>query len=181
MASVFKRRRRLPIPEGATLKNFRSTPVAEWTDTRGNRQRAPLADDGGAIMAEAEHYTVKYFDHEGKRRTKGTRIADMDGAKQYAAELEKRASLRREGIIDARQERLSTEGRRGLAEQLADFQAKMAAAGRDPKHVTTTVNYIRKVAKAAGFDTLSSITTDGVTPTLKTLASDIRRGRFKPT
>jgi len=162
MATVFKRRRRKPIPSGATMKTYQGKRVAEWVDGRGDRQRAPLSDDGQAVMVEAEYYSVEYSDHTGQRKRKGTRIADKDAARQYANELEKRAHLRRTGYIDARQEKLATEGRRTVAEALADFRAKMEAAGRDPKHVSSTIDYIEKVCGAADFGTIGAITADGV-------------------
>jgi len=49
-----------------------------------------------------------------------------------------------------------------LAEALADFRAKMAAAGRDPKHVSSTIDYIEKVCSAADFGIIGAITADGV-------------------
>ena len=70
--------------------------------------------------------------------------------------------MRRTGYIDARQEKLATEGRRTVAEALADFRAKMAAAGRDPKHVSSTIDYIEKVCSAADFGIIGAITADGV-------------------
>ena len=74
MATIFKRHRRRPIPDGAAVKMFRGKRVAEWTDGRGHRQRAILSEDGKAVMLEAEFYSVEYFDHEGRRRRKATRI-----------------------------------------------------------------------------------------------------------
>lgn len=162
MATVYKRARRKPIPDGAKLRTFRGKQVAEWTDGRGEKQRAPLSEDGAAVLLESQFYTVEYFDHEGRRRRKGTRIADKDAARQYGNELEKAADQRRKGLIDPRQERLATEGRRSLAETLGDYKAKMQAAGRDSKHVATTASYIRTIAEAAGFAKLADITADGV-------------------
>ncbi len=162
MATVFKRRRRRPIPPGATLKTFRGKQVAEWTDGRGDKQRASLAEDGQAVMVEAEYYSVEYFDQNGERKREATRIADKDAARQYANELEKQTDLRRKGYIDARQEKLTTEGRRTVAEALADFRAKMTAAGRDSQHVTTTIGYIEKVSEAADFGTIGDIAADPV-------------------
>ncbi len=71
MATIYKRVRRKPIPKGAKLWTFRGKQVAEWTDGRGEKQRAPVSEDGAAVLLESQLYTVEYFDHEGRRRRKG--------------------------------------------------------------------------------------------------------------
>ncbi len=162
MATVYKRNRRKPIPDGATLKTFRGKAVAEWVDGRGDKQRAPLTEDGQAVMIEAKHYTIEYFDHEGQRHRVGTKIADKDEALRAANDLETKADHRRRGYIDARQEKLTNEGRRPLSEALAAFRSKMVAAGRCEQHIDGTCGFITSVSEAAGFDTISAITADGV-------------------
>ncbi len=162
MATVFKRTRRKPIPEGAVLKTHRKRRVAEWIDGRGKQRRAPLAEDGEAILQTAAHYTIEYSDENGDRHRVGTKISDKDGAKQYAAELERKARLRKVGVIDTRQENLASEGKRPLEEHLDAFEAKMRSAGRDEKHIESTTGYIRKIAAAAGIEAVGDITADAV-------------------
>ena len=161
MATIYKRRRRKPIPEGAETISRSGKQFAVWT-SRGRRQRAPLSDDGGAIIVEPDTYTVEWFDHEGKRRRKGTRIGDKDAAQRLANHLETQAAKRREGLIDASQERFAQEGRRTIGQHLTDYEAKMKAANREPKYVATTISYIRTIAEAAGFAAIGHITADGV-------------------
>jgi len=158
VASVYKRARRKPIPDGATLRTFRGRQVAEWTDGRGEKQRAPLSEDGQAMMVQAKFYTIAYFDHEGKRRRKGTRIADKDAARQYGNELEKGADQRRKGLIDPRQERLATEGRRSLAEHLTDFRAHLEDKQNTPRHVRVTCRHIEWIADNCGAEHVADLT-----------------------
>jgi len=174
MASVFKRRRRKPIPEGATLKTFRGNPVAEWTDGRGQRQRAPLADDGKAIMQEAEFYCVEYFDHEGQRRRKGTRIADHDAAKQYANHLEAQAHNRRQGLLDPADERFLLEGQRPLAKHLAGFKAALEARGNTAKHAHETFTQATKLSEQAGAEFPRDLTASAVQEALRRMRDDGR-------
>jgi len=141
---------------------FRKKPCAVWRDGRGQKQRAPLSDDGEAIVVEAKYYTIEYFNHEGRRERVGTKIADRDAARQLANGLEAKAEQRRRGYIDARQERLIAEGRRTLDAHLTDYEAHLNAANRSAKHVRSTVSFIREVAKAGGFVTLADISADAV-------------------
>jgi len=173
VASIYKRTRRKPVPDGTTLKTFRGKQVAEWIDGRGDKQRASVSKDGKTVMVEAAFYTVEWFDHEGRRRRRGTRIVDKDAARQYANELEKQADQRRKGLIDARQERLAAESQRFLAEPLADFEAKMRAAGGSADHVKRTVRFVQTIAEVADFDTIGHITADGV----NAYASDLSKRR----
>ena len=149
MASIFKRREQRPIPEGAELVAYRGKPYAVWTNAQtGRTQRAPLSKDGRRVVAEAEFYTILYFDHTGKRRKKGTRYPDKDAAQQYANMLEKDAEDRRKGIIDSRQERLSLEGRRPLLEHLADFRQYLADKGNTEQHVAQTARQVQVIIDA---------------------------------
>ncbi len=162
MATVFKRTRRKPIPEGAVLKTYRKRQVAEWMDGRGKQRRAPLTEDGEAILQMASHYTIEYSDENGERLRVATKISDKDGAKQYATELERKARLRKVGVIDTRQENMASEGKRPLEEHLDAFEAKMRSAGRDEKHIESTTRYIQKIAEATGIEAVGDITADAV-------------------
>ena len=173
MASVYKRKRRQQIPENAEIVTFRRKPCVAWRDGRGRRQRAPLSEDGQAIVVEAKYYTIEYFDHEGQRRREGTRIADKDAARQLANKLEVEAEQRRRGLVDARQERLAVEGRRSLESHLTNFKAKMETADCSADHVSRTARFVRTIAEAAGFATIGDITADGV----NTFASELRQRR----
>ena len=124
MASVYKRRRRKPIPNGAEIVRRKGQQVAVWTNLRtGRKQRAPVSEDGTAIVITADTYTVEWFDHERRRRRKGTRIADKDAALQLANKLETDAMRRREGLVDAQTERHKQESCRPLSEHIDDSRA----------------------------------------------------------
>jgi len=69
---------------------------------------------------------------------------------------------RRRGIIDPRQEKTAAEGRRPLAEHLADYEAHLRAANRSGKHVKNTINFIREVANAGSFTKLAHVSADAV-------------------
>ena len=170
MASIYKRREWRPIPEGAEVVTYRGRRYAKWMNAKTDTmQRAQLNEEGTRVIREAEFYTIEYYDHDGQRVRKGTRCADKDAAQQLANELETRAMMRREGLIDPAVERIATEGRRSLQEHVADFRATMEAAGRDAKHVETTMGYIGRVIDIAHWQTAGDIAADAV----NTYAADL--------
>jgi hypothetical protein len=143
MATIYRRKRRKPIPDGADTITRKGQRFAVWTDAKtGRKHKAPLSDDGAAILLELSGYTIQWFDHNGRRRKKAVRCGDLDTARQIAADLERKAAKRREGLIDATQERFAQEGRRPPGEHLADFARFLADKANTPKHVTMTRQHI---------------------------------------
>ena len=162
MATVYKRSRRKPIPEGAEIITRKGKKSAVWTNRKtGRKQRAEVSDDGEAVVIVAKGYTVEWFDHEGKRRRLNGG-PDKDAADALGAKMEAEEMQRRRGLIDPRQEQLAGEGRRPIAEHLEDYEAKMKAAKRAARHVATTISYIGQIAMAAGFVMIGDIAADGV-------------------
>lgn len=97
MATIYKRRDLRPIPEGAELVTYRGKRYAKWLNAKTDTvQRAPLSPSGDKIVCESPYYTVRYWDHDGRRVKVATRCADRDAAQQLANELEARAMQRRE-------------------------------------------------------------------------------------
>jgi len=120
MATVYKRTRRKPIPEGAEIIESRGRRFAVWASRGGRKRKAPLTDDGQAVVIQDDHYTVEWFTWDGKRK----RLSggpDKDAAEALGREMHTREMERRRGIIDPRQERLAEEGRRPLDNLLKDY------------------------------------------------------------
>ena len=150
MATIYKRRDLRPIPEGAEIVTYRGKRYAKWTNAKGNAQRAPLNDAGDKIVCESPYYTVRYFDHTGRRVKVATRCADKDAAQQLANELETQAMKRREGLIDPTQERLAAEARRPLQAHVADYLAALLAKGNTAKHAELTGARVRFILHSCG-------------------------------
>jgi len=175
MATVYKRTRRKSIPQSADIVERRGKRFAVW-ESRNRRRRAPVTEDGQAVLVEDESYTVEWFTWQGKRRrTSGG--PDKDAAEALGAKLESEEMQRRRGLLDPRQEQLAKEGRRLIGAHLADYEAHLKAANRSPKHVRSTVNFIREVAEAGGFVSLADISADAVNRYAAELADKGRAAR----
>jgi integrase len=100
---------------------------------------------------------ISWVDENGKRRTECTRTSDKSAAMRIAAKKEADAALIRSGVIDPVAQSVQAESRRPIEEHLADFRAKMQAAGRSGKHIEETCRYIHTVCTDCKFKTPSDI------------------------
>ena len=162
MATAFKRKRTYPIPDGAERVTFRGKPYAKWTDKKGKPQRAPLNEAGNRIVVASKRYTIEYFDHTGKRRKVGTKYVDKDAALQYAAQLEKAAQDRENGMIDPKQERFTVQAQRPIEEHLADFRDGLAAKGNTVDHVQRTTRHVRQILDTCHVQQIGDLNSTGV-------------------
>ena len=129
-----------------------------------------------SVFKRGDRYLAGFYDHNGKHITRSTRTSDKSAAKRIAAKWEEKAALRREGCINPLQEALSGEGRKSLETHLADYQAKLKTNGGD-KHVTDTLEKIRKIAQKSEFKTIADISADGVNRYVEGLKNEGRSPR----
>lgn len=108
-------------------------------------------------------YYIAYFDHKGKRRVHSTRCSDKVTAERIAAKKEADAALRRDGVIDPQLDAICQQSQRTIQSHLKDYEAKMVAVNRVPKHVERTIKCILAITEGAGFERVNEITADGVT------------------
>ena len=157
MAGVFRRVKKMPLPEGAQVVERKGKVVAEWLDANGRRRHAPLSKDGTGIRVEAATYTVQFYDEHGHPQRVATRCRDYAAAEQLGRELEKRAMQRREGLLDPAQERFAKAARVPIAEHAAAHIEYLRAAGNTPKHVKTVERHLRAILSAAGIERLPEL------------------------
>ena len=87
MASIFKRTRLIPIPQGAKIVNGRGRRVAKWTTKRDKYKTASVHKSGTKVVVESEKYYISFTDHSGRRqRIAGS--ADLPSTRRIAAKLE---------------------------------------------------------------------------------------------
>ena len=70
MGSIRKPTYTWPVPEGAEVFTRKGKQFARWTDGKGRKQVAELADDGDRILMESQVYVAKYRDGAGQVATK---------------------------------------------------------------------------------------------------------------
>ena len=109
-----------------------------------------------------DRYLAGFHDHTGKHCTRSTRTTDKSAAKRIAAKWENASALRREGVIDPRQEEMQNETQKSVELHLADYQAKLEAGGSGERHVSRTLKMIRTIAAKGEFTAAANISADGV-------------------
>lgn len=107
-------------------------------------------------------YYISYFDHNGQRVSRSARTTDKATAERIAAKLEADAALRRDGVIDPREDRFATEDRRALAEHVADFQSVLFSKGNNADYVNQAVARVKHVLSQCQADRIGRLTSSAV-------------------
>jgi integrase len=139
--------------------------------TRGNGEGSIFKrQDGGP-------WYIRWYDNVGKRREHCTKTTDKTTAQRILADKLADVALRREGIIDTRQEAIITEGGKPIEKHLADFEAMMKARQGSDAQVKRTLFFIREVCTAAGFERPTDITADGLNRIMANMKAEKKAAR----
>ena len=139
--------------------------------TRGNGEGSIFKrQDGGP-------WYIRWYDNSGKRREHCTKTTDKTTAQRILADKLADVALRREGIIDARQESLITEAGKPIETHLADFEAMMKARQSGENHVNHTLALIREVCTAVRFVKPSDISADGMNQIMGAMKAEGKAAR----
>jgi integrase len=111
-------------------------------------------------------YWLQYKDHTGRRRTvKG--FSDKGLSKQLAGKLESDARLRRTGLVDDDQARVSVSKNAPIGEHLTAFEASLA--DNTAKHAKLTMSRTRHVVTGCRFGRLADVRQEAVQAFLRGL------------
>ncbi|VTT98141.1 integrase-recombinase protein : Marine sediment metagenome DNA, contig: S06H3_L02821 (Fragment) OS=marine sediment metagenome GN=S06H3_17168 PE=4 SV=1: Phage_integrase [Gemmataceae bacterium] len=145
MPKPFKLFSTRPLPADADVLDHEGKPHVRVKD-RGRSILCSLTKDGRGYLRPSKCW---YFDLRSAngtvKRTKG--FADLKATEQLAAELERKASRVRVGLIDPAEEH----ARRPLAEHLKDYAAYLDAKGNVSEHNKATVAKVSAIMAACRF------------------------------
>ena len=114
-------------------------------------------------------WTIQYFDHLGKRRTKKG-FTDKGLTEELAAKLEGEARLRVTGLIDAEQERYAAHKLAPISESLTAFEESLAE--NSLKHIKQVKTQVWRIVNGAGFARLADIEPEAVQTFLRSLRKE---------
>ncbi len=117
-------------------------------------------------------YYISYTDHDGKRKTRSSRTTDKATAERIANKLEADAALRRDGVIDASDDRYIDEARRPLTAHLADFKMALIGKGNTPQHCHETHTQAQKIISKCGAEFVCDLTASAVQLAIKSLCDE---------
>lgn len=114
-------------------------------------------------------YWIEYLDADGNRAyAKG--FTDKGLTEQLAATLENEVLLRRRGMIDPEQERLSGRKRAPIADSLAAFERSLE--NTTEKHRKLTMTRVRRLVDACGIATTGELEAEAVEDALKAIRKE---------
>ena len=103
-----------------------------------------------------------YWDHAGKRREHSTRTTDRQAAERILTKLVADTALRRDLVIDPRDDRFAAEGRRPLTEHVAAYIAHCRHAGQAPHHVAQKETQLEAMIAGSKATRLAELTADAL-------------------
>lgn len=122
-------------------------------------------------------WIIQYFDASGRRREKSSRTTDKRAAERIASKLEADVALRREGVIDPRQDRYVEQERRPLAQHFADYLQHCVGKGLAAKTVESRQRDLEWLARTIGATRLSDLTLEPVERALAAFRAEGKSAR----
>jgi integrase len=107
-------------------------------------------------------WIASYWDHAGKRREHSTRTTDRQAAERILTKLVADTALRRDLVIDPRDDRFATEGRRPLTEHVAAYIAHCRHAGQAPHHIAQKETQLDAMIAGSKATRLAELTADAL-------------------
>ncbi len=126
----------------------------------------------------AGSWLISYYDQHGRRKERSTRTTDLRAAERIAQKLEADVALRRDGVVDARHERLAEENRKPLAQHLREYLQHCNGRGVAPKGVESKESILKWMMAETRASRLSDLTLESVE---RALASFWKSGRSSRT
>ena len=171
MASVYKPRYTLPMPEGAERILVKGRPHVRYTDGKGRTHTRPVRIDRDGnettqMVCEQRTWWMKYRLPDGTvRREKGFR--DKLATEQEAARREREAHHAAAGVLLVDTKHLS----RPIGEHFDAYRDSLKRAGRAPKYYEPVRTRLGRTADLCGWHTLQQITPNGMESSLTELAN----------
>ena len=122
-------------------------------------------------------WIASWYDHTGRRRERSTRTTDKAAAERILAKHVAGVALRRDGVVDPRLDAMSDHAKRPIESHISDYETKLRTGNRTPQYIRTAVGYIRIIADACDWSTVSDITADAVNRYAGTLKGANRSAR----
>ncbi len=107
--------------------------------------------------------------HRAGGKTQCSRTTDKATAERMAAKYEADAAARRSGVIDATLERFGIEGRRPIAEHVADYKAHLEARQNTSRHVALTIAHVQAIIGQCEAETFRGLMGAGVMQAIDTI------------
>jgi integrase len=182
MGSVFRKVAVRPVPAAAVITTDRAgNATAKWTPRKANRSIvAPvrtLADGRKVIEVETGCYYVRFRDHDRRVCTISTGCRDESSARQFLANLERRAERIKAGIMTRREADAADRMHDPLEGHIADYIDRLPGkrgGPATPMHRENTQRYLHRLAADCRWTCLADMSRDSLA---RWLAVEVGKGR----
>ena len=99
-----------------------------------------------------------WYDHDGARKERSTRTTDRAAAERILGKHVADAALRRDGVIDANDDRFAREGRRPIVEHIREYLASCERVGQATKNIAEKRRHLERLVAETGVKTLADLT-----------------------
>jgi integrase len=107
-------------------------------------------------------WLIQFFDQHGRRREKSSRTTDRRAAERIASKLEADVALRREGVVDPRQDRFAEENRKPLAQHIREYLQHCRGRGVSAKLIRDRQMHLEWILAETRASRLSDLTLEPV-------------------
>ncbi len=107
-------------------------------------------------------WITAWYDHEGRRREASTRTTDKAAAERILSKRVADAALRRDGVIDARDDKYSAAERRPLSEHVSEWLAALTARRVTSKQIKALRKRVGVILTAIGAERISALSASSV-------------------
>ena len=107
-------------------------------------------------------WIIQYFDASGRRREKSSRTSDHRAAERIANKLEADVALRREGVIDGRQDSIADAERKPLAQHVTEYLEHCRGKGLGKHTIECKERHLQWLMKLIGATRLSDLKLEAV-------------------
>ncbi len=122
-------------------------------------------------------WIATYTDADGRRRERSTRTTDKGAAERILSKLVADAALRRDGVIDARQDRFIAESRKPLAQHIAEYLDHCRHAGHAAKAIDNKQRHLGRLVESLGDGRMAVLTADALERYLRRLRDEGQSAR----
>ena len=124
-------------------------------------------------------WVAAWYDHTGKRRIKSTRTTDRRIAERLLAKYVADTALRRDGIVDPRQDRCCEANRLPLADHVAAYITHCRQSGQAEKHVQEKERHLKSLLHVTKVTRLSELTAETLEKHMWALKADGKAPRTR--
>ena len=161
MATIYKKKYPIPMPEGAEIITRRGKKLARWASGKGQVRIAPLLDDG-RIQFVSDCWYVRYRDTSHRMRRKSTGCRDRQAAEKVMADILADVEKVKAGVMSREEmtaaSHLDTPLGKHTKAYLAELTVKTVRGRRvSSRHVRHVREHLDRVVTECRFRSLKDI------------------------